>query len=269
MEIETTYDFVSEYAHGPLKEYRNQPFVIKGFFSSSELNIGYIGVTYAGKNQAIKELVFSLGGVYQERICPSCKRTREDGSIIYAESFEKNERVTHKIRLKSHAGDRIRKDTGPNAKNNIIVLKYLKSKGFLSQFNDIDEIINYEGIDISDTVGLITRIEDESLMTKMRRTQLNKYDFQKKYYVNNKNKRSYPLSALNCGNVDAVLDLLKKDNPTFKLVSFSNEDIPQNLEDKIVKFDNHLELDELTLETKKIFESFWFDCSDRNNIVKF
>ena len=261
--------FALKYAQGPLENFQGKNQTID-IYQIPEILIGYIGFTRAWKNQSIKELVYSLGGIYQEEK-NSSGRTKKDSSFIFTESFNNNQRTIHKIKLKSHEGDNIKSNNGPNAQENIIVIPYLKSRGFKSHINQITDILNYENIDTTKCVGLITRIENKTSITPLRKTLLDKsIRLKDTYFVNNKNKKDYSLNTINEANIYALMSLLRELNPNMKLISFSDEKIPNSLDGLIVKHNNHLEIKETTEQHIKGFEEFWYNpfFNKENNFKK-
>lgn len=228
---------------GPLKNLKSEPFAIEDYYSFQQKKIGLIGETYAGKSQSIKELVFSLGGVYQEKMYNDTNRTGTDDSFIFAESYENSLRKTTLVRLRSHAGHMMGEQGYPlpEAEDKILVVKNLSSRSISGQFSSIFHALRFNK---EKYPLLITRLNDLSELSTRRRNQLNKEDFKKIYLVDNQKKKEYPLRTFNKPNVDYVLDFLRKDNQTFKLIYFGDENIPESLEGLVTKFDNHFVLTE-------------------------
>ena len=227
---------------GPLKEIYSEPFYIENFFSLEKAEIGFIGHTYAGKSQVIKALTHTLGGVYQEKINDN-KRTLDDSCYIFGEIYNGNARQTIRINLKSHAGHDIGYGTdGPKCEQSVVVFKYLKSSTFNKQVRHIRPILEKEKVKIEESYALITRVASDADLTTRRKNMAGKYGFRDIYYVNNPKVKDYKLENFDFGNVELVLEVLEKKYPTLKLIQFGNSDIPEGLEEKLAKFDKHLDI---------------------------
>jgi len=233
------YELTSDRLAGPLSQLREQPFGIDGFMDLNSTRIGLIGDTYAGKTQIVKALTHTLGGVYQERHLRD--RTLDDSSYIFGEYNSEGQRKTFAVGLKTHAGHKILYGKqGPKAKKNIIVLKYMKSSTFNKQFELIEPIIETEGITYEECLAILTRITSTEQMTTRRRNMVLRQGFRNIYFADNPKQKKYPLAKLDESNINAVLELLRDDLPDIKLIYFGSDQIPSSLEDKLVKFDNHL-----------------------------
>jgi hypothetical protein len=204
---------------GPLKTIREGNFMIGGFLDMLKEKIGLIGDTYAGKTQVVKALTHTLGGVYQE--CHTKCRTLEDSSYVFAEVTSDEQRQTMAVGLKTHAGHEINEgDKGPRAQKNIVVIKYLKTSTPNMQFGLIQPIIEREGISYQDCIALLTRVTDLGSVTTRRRNMIMNLGFRALYPVDNPKRTNYSLGEMDTANVDAVLDLLRDNHPSAKLIYF-------------------------------------------------
>ncbi len=230
------YELTSDRLAGPLRTIRDNAFYIEGFLELDPVKIGLIGDTYAGKTQAIRALTHTLGGVFQEK--HRSKRTVKDGSYLFGETGSGQ---TIAVGLKSHAGHDVGKgDKGPRADKNILVLKYLKTSTFNRQFGIIEPIIEKEGIDYSDCSALVTRVTSEDQLPIRRKNMIVRKGFKHVYFVDNHRKQQYPLSGLDPANIHVVIDLAREVYPDLKLIYFGDEELPDSLEDKLVRFDDQL-----------------------------
>jgi len=257
---ESSYHLDSKYLSGPLANLREGHFEILEFYKNNAIRIGYVGVSRAGKNRSVMELVYTLGGIYQEekeRGGSNSGRTKKDSSILFGEFYEDGQRKTSKIRLFTNPGHRINDVSSlieiPKSRR-VVTLRNLPSMLISGQLSRIEEIMAKEGLVMNGCPALVTSSVDEAALPKHRYAQLMSAGFSRLYFTDNYKKRKYELSEFNAVNAEVLLDVLREKNPTFKLIYFGNEEIPSGLDDFLVRFDDHLETRELDDEDESIDE---------------
>jgi len=228
-------ELTSDRLVGPLKEIRKKPFIINDFIDLDQLSIGFIGDTKSGKTQMIKALTYCLGGVYQEKK-NYCNCTLKDSSYIFAEKVIKGRTKTYAIHFRSH---KLYNDISESEKNIVVIGKW-KTMHLSRQLNNISSVMKSKNISYSDCIALITRTNSSEDLSKRRKNKIDTLGFKDIYFTNNPKKRNYSINDLNISNIDSVLNLLRDDNPTMKLIYFGSETLPKQLEEKVVLFDKHL-----------------------------
>ncbi|MBT7706204.1 hypothetical protein HN747_02040 [archaeon] len=263
-----SFDMESKYLSGPLRELRGESFIIKDYYGIPCVNVGYIGVTRAGKNQSIRDLVYTLGGMYQEinedsdhivvGKSPVKNRspTQKDSSNLFAEFYQDNRKWIGRINLKSHAGHRVEADKGPGAEYSIVVIKNVRSDTISRQIRKIEPILNHEEILRMDSPVLLTRTTCIGDLPIHRNKQLKNGGFGRVFVVDNKPKMNYPLSSFQVANAEILLHSMEHSskNPIeqCKLIYFGKEAIPAYLEHLIVPFDGQLEIKDAISESAEI-----------------
>jgi len=251
---------------GPLKDLMPLPFYIEDFNEFEKISIGFIGDTYAGKTQYIKNLINTLGGVFQEERNYN-KRTLNDSSYVFGEIEKNGVKKTIALQLKSHAGHNIGYgDNGPKTNHSVLVFKYLKSSTFDKQLRLVRPILEKEDINLVESYGLITRINSASELTTRRRNTIMKKNLKGIFYINNPKRNEYYLRDFDDRNVDLLLSVLENNYPSIKLLYFGNEKIPHGLEGKLIKFENHLSIKNIPKEgfkydEDKLMNQVWEEMS--------
>jgi hypothetical protein len=236
---------------GPLKDIFNEPFIIEDYllnFASYPV-ISFVGDTYAGKNQIIRTLVNTLGGVYQEdKSLGERGRTREDKSYLFLEFG--NTRELALLTLKSVAGDLMRDN--PRTYNFrpmdngglLVVLKNLKSETIQNQLGVVETFLRRQNKRLEDLSAVITRANNSGDVPKRRLVQLERANFSKVYFVDNPTRRDYTLAKFPEVNAQIIIESLGEQFRDGRIIYFGKEQIPPRLGRYLAQWNNQFETKE-------------------------
>lgn len=248
MEETPRFHLHSDYTSDPLRGISSSPFQIDDYLLkfSAYPKITFVGDTYAGKNQIIKSLVYTLGGVYQEDKSEEDRgRTRKDKSYLFFEFGES--RKTGLLTLQSVAGDLLRSERyyeyhSLKDSEIILVMKNMKSSTFTNQWNIIEPFLIRNGIRQERIPLVITRASGAENILPRRLRAIDTSNFSKVYFVDNPTKREYPLSSFSEANAELVVDRLSEKFEQTKIIYFGKEEIPARLKNLVVPWTNQFEI---------------------------
>lgn len=266
----------SDYTSGPLREIFPRPFQIEDYLLnfSAYPKVTFVGDTYAGKNQIIKSLVYTLGGVYQEDKSWGEKgRTREDKSYLFFEFGE--ERKTGLLTLQSVAGDLLRRERfyeydSLEDSEIVLVMKNMKSSTLTNQWSILEPFLVRNGIRQHGLPLVITRAGSAECIPSRRLRSIDTSNFSKVYFADNPPRREYPLSDFSETNAELVMDRLNEKFGQTRIIYFGKEEIPARLESLVVPWKDQFKVspaealdEERQSSEEKCFEAIF---RDRTNI---